>query len=87
MVSAFGPAGTVSDETEDAIVIAERHVRETEERIAQQVAHGDRLREAGRRREADGARAVLEAMRVTLEMARAHLLVARACLDSQSDGP
>ena len=67
--------------------MAERHVREAEERISQQVAHVGGLNEAGRPREADGARTVLDVMRATLEMARVHLVIARAWPHSQPDGP
>jgi hypothetical protein len=75
------------DEPEDVIALADRHVQEAEERVTEQASIVGRLEEAGRRREADGARAVLKAMRTTLDIARAHLLVLRAWPDGRLDGP
>ena len=65
-------------EPDYATELAERHVREAEERVAQQTALADRLDEAGRGWAAEEARKMLEPMLLSLEIARAHLVIVRA---------
>jgi hypothetical protein len=67
---------------DDALALAELHVREAEERLARQAATTERLAAAGHDWAADEARKMLEPIRMSLDIARAHLAIVRALRDS-----
>ena len=68
-------------QSEYAAALAEQHVREAEQRVAQQLAIVERLEEIGHGWAADEARKMLTVKHLTLEIARVHLGIARALLD------
>jgi hypothetical protein len=62
---------------EDAIAQSERHVRESEERIARQAALVEKLERTSQERAAEEARKLLASFEKTLEVAREHLAIER----------
>ena len=67
----------IMDPPEDVLAMAERHVREGEQRVARQVALIEEMDRDNQPDAAVRARVVLETLQVTLALMREHLRVER----------
>ncbi|MBL6459469.1 hypothetical protein JMJ55_29595 [Belnapia sp. T6] len=74
------------DPPEDALAMAERHVREGEGRVARQIAIVEQMNGDNRPEAAAAARTLLVTLETTLDLMREHLRIereARGCMNSE----